>query len=156
MNLSKFSNESGQWVADGELINHFIDLSLKSKENFFGSEIDLLNPDIIIGMNFGAGRNALGLSEQQDYYGNNSDVRVCHLITQSGKEYPILTLGIFLLLANLQDATFLSFVGRVKGTINNLKHISKNFEPSLMATRSKERGRKGSDDANTLLFAPIE
>lgn len=89
MNLSKFSNESGQWVADDELINHFIDLSLKSKENFFGSEIDLLNPDIIIGMNFGGWAECLGtFSEQQDYYGNNSDVRVCHLITQSGKEYP--------------------------------------------------------------------
>lgn len=89
MNLSKFSNESGEWVADNELINSFIDLSLRAKENFFGSEIDLLNPDIIIGMNFGSWVECLGsFSERQDYYGNNGDVRVCRLKTQSGKEYP--------------------------------------------------------------------
>ena len=89
MNLSKFSNESGDWSADNELINSFIDLSNKSKENFFSSEIDLLNPDIIIGMNFGVWAECLGsFSERQDYYGNNGDVRVCILKTQSGKEYP--------------------------------------------------------------------
>lgn len=60
MNLSKFSNESGDWSADNELINSFIDLSNKSKENFFSSEIDLLNPDIIIGMNFGDWAECLG------------------------------------------------------------------------------------------------
>lgn len=89
MNLSKFSNESGDWVADNELINDFIDLSVLSKENFFGSEIDFLKPDIIIGMNFGSRAECLGsFSTRQDYYGNNGDVRVCRLKTQSGKEYP--------------------------------------------------------------------
>ncbi|MGM9833093.1 MAG: hypothetical protein ACI31A_05330 [Candidatus Limisoma sp.] len=88
MNISKFSNESGEWCADKRLIQEFIDLSLKSNENFFGSEIDLLHPDIIIGMNFGDLKNCLGtFSEIQGFYGDNWDVSVYHLTTQSGKEY---------------------------------------------------------------------
>lgn len=87
MNLSKFSNESGGWVADNELISNFIDLSLKSKENYFGSEIDLLNPDIIIGMNFGGWDDCLGSFSESEYYGDNGDVSVRRLKTQSGKEY---------------------------------------------------------------------
>lgn len=88
MNLSKFSNESGGWAADNVLINNFIDLSITSKENFFGREIDLLKPDVIIGMNLGSMAECLGsFSDSQVYYGNNDDVRVCSLKTQSGKEY---------------------------------------------------------------------
>ena len=88
MNLSKFSNESGEWKADVKLINKFIELSLKSKENFFGTEIDLLEPDIIIGMNLGGMAECLGtFSESQDYFGSNDDVRIRSLITQTGKEY---------------------------------------------------------------------
>ena len=88
MNLSKFSNESGEWEADVKLINKFIELSLKSKENFFGTEIDLLEPDIIIGMNLGGWAECLGtFSESQGCFGSNDDVQICSLITQTGKEY---------------------------------------------------------------------
>lgn len=87
MNLSKFSNESGEWGADNELINRFIDLSEKSNENFFGREIDILKPDVIIGMNFGSRVDCLGTFSKLQCYGNNNDVCVSSLKTQSGKEY---------------------------------------------------------------------
>lgn len=60
MNISKFSNESGQWKADIPLIEKFISLSNNLPSNFFMSEIELLNPDIIIGMNLCKWYQSLG------------------------------------------------------------------------------------------------
>lgn len=89
MNLSKFSNESGYWVADNNLIDTFISTSNLSPINFFATEIDLLEPDIIFGMNFSERMKCLGSFESPKMYGNND---VCFLIlkTPSGKTYPYL------------------------------------------------------------------
>ena len=39
-------------------------------------------------MNLGGWAECLGtFSESQDYFGSNDDVRICSLITQTGKEY---------------------------------------------------------------------
>ena len=89
MNLSKFSNESGRWAADNNLIDSFIKASMKSPINFFATEIDLLAPDIIFGMNFSERMNCLGKFESPKMYGNN-DVCFHTLTTPSGKTYPYL------------------------------------------------------------------
>lgn len=92
MNLSKFSNESGRWAADNNLIDSFIEASKKSPINFFATEIDLLAPDIIFGMNFSEERmKCLGKFEFESpkMYGNN-DVCFHILTTPSGKTYPYL------------------------------------------------------------------
>ena len=49
MNLSKFSNESGNWNVDWELVDSFL-LSIKNTKYLF-EEISIINPDIIITMN---------------------------------------------------------------------------------------------------------
>lgn len=48
MNLSKYSNESGEWQKDSTLIRSFLETSGKE---FFARELQLLNPDLIITMN---------------------------------------------------------------------------------------------------------
>ncbi|ABR73427.1 hypothetical protein CBG46_05175 [Actinobacillus succinogenes] len=56
MNLSKFSNNSGNFQADWNQINDFIkrtkQVEKSTGRNFFEEEIALLNPDVIITMNF--------------------------------------------------------------------------------------------------------
>lgn len=89
MNLSKFSNESGEWVADGNLINSFISASSRSPVNFFAKEIDLLSPDIIFGMNLGKSMECFGAFESPRGYGNG-DVCFQFLKTPSGGKYPYL------------------------------------------------------------------
>lgn len=89
MNLSKFSNESGEWSADNSLIDSFIAASLQSPVNFFAAEIDLLAPDIIFGMNLGERMKCFGTFESPRMYGNN-DVCIQTLKTLSGKSYPYL------------------------------------------------------------------
>lgn len=81
MNLSKFSNESGDWMADEKLIDSFLRLSECPENNFFGGEICLLNPDIIIGMNLGGRMAALGRFENPQFFGDNHDVCFQTLIT---------------------------------------------------------------------------
>ena len=83
MNISKFSNESGQWKADNKLIDKFIELSC----GFHGREIDLLNPDIIIGMNLQHRMPCLGTFENPLYYGRKNAVCYQVLKTATGKEY---------------------------------------------------------------------
>lgn len=89
MNLSKFSNESGCWAADNNLIDSFISASIQSPVNLFATEIDLLAPDIIFGMNFSERMKCLGNFESPKMYGN-CDVCFQTLITPSGKTYPYL------------------------------------------------------------------
>lgn len=89
MNLSKFSNESGEWMADGNLIDSFISSSSKSSVNYFAKEIDLLSPDIIFGMNLGKKMECFGTFEFPMMFGNN-DVCFQILRTPSGREYPYL------------------------------------------------------------------
>lgn len=89
MNLSKFSNESGDWVADRNLIDTFISASSRSPVNLFAAEIDLLSPDIIFGMNFAERMQCLGIFESPKMYGDN-DVCFQILRTPSGKTYPYL------------------------------------------------------------------
>ena len=50
MNISKFANRSKNWTADTKLINSFITASKNG--DYINREIELLNPDIIITMNF--------------------------------------------------------------------------------------------------------
>lgn len=90
MNLSKFSNESGKWMANQSLINTFTSASRKASVNFFATEIDLLSPDIIFGMNLGGNMKCFGIYESPKMYGNNNDVCFQILKTPSGKEYPYL------------------------------------------------------------------
>lgn len=85
MNISKFSNESGNWPADNNLINTFIELSMKNKGDYFSKEIDLLNPDIIIGMNLKENMKCLGFFSDFKYYGD--DVCFQTLTTTSNKQY---------------------------------------------------------------------
>lgn len=89
MNLSKFSNESGEWAANNTLIDSFISASSQSSVNFFAAEIDLLSPDIIFGMNLGERMKSFGTFESPQMYGN-SDVCIQTLKTPSGKSYPYL------------------------------------------------------------------
>ncbi|MGI6718834.1 MAG: hypothetical protein ACOX4D_06795 [Bacteroidales bacterium] len=89
MNLSKFSNESGEWPADNDLIQTFLEASSKSQVNFFAKEIDLLSPGIIIGMNHGERMKYLGTFSSQKMY-NGKDVCFQYLHTPSGKSYPYL------------------------------------------------------------------
>lgn len=60
MNLCKWSHESGEygteWAADWKTIDKFVELSVANKRNFILEEIGLLEPDVIITMNFGVER----------------------------------------------------------------------------------------------------
>lgn len=60
MNISKLSNESGEWQADYELINQFLNITSQYKENFWAKQIALLKPDVIIGMNLGGWYERIG------------------------------------------------------------------------------------------------
>lgn len=87
MNVSKFSNESGNWYADKNLIETFITASSQSDFNLFSKEIDLLEPDLIIGMNLKNWYDALG--DSCDFVRNfNGCVDYYHLKTENG-EYPL-------------------------------------------------------------------
>lgn len=94
MNLSKLSNESGETKAKNELIDYFLDLS-SSKSDFFAREIELLNPDLIIGMNLNEGGKRdrykyLGELKNPRWYGDNNQVCAQKLITKNHKEYDFL------------------------------------------------------------------
>lgn len=51
MNISKFSNDGKKWQADWELIEKSYKDSTTKNKNLIRSEIDILNPDVIIAMN---------------------------------------------------------------------------------------------------------
>lgn len=54
MNLSKLANECGEWEANNPVITKFVEESQKSNVNFFDREIEIINPDIVVGMNLPA------------------------------------------------------------------------------------------------------
>ena len=87
MNISKLSNESGQWQADEELIDTFGRLSQNPNCDYFAKEIGLLNPDVIIGMNLGERMKLLGEFSNFKYYGSKDDVCFQTLTTFDGKSY---------------------------------------------------------------------
>ncbi len=62
MNMSKLSNESGEWKADWDLIDKSIRQSI-SPRNFIEEEIALLQPQIVITMGLGTRLHALGQVE---------------------------------------------------------------------------------------------
>jgi hypothetical protein len=59
MNISKLSNESGDWKADQNLINAAYRLSTEGR-NFIQEEIAILEPHILIAMNLGEKLDSLG------------------------------------------------------------------------------------------------
>lgn len=92
MNLSKFSNESENWKFCRELAKCFLNITSSSDNNFFAGEIELLNPDIIIGMNIDEmwkNYNMLGKLDNPEYYGDNNQVRAYTLRIQN-REYRFL------------------------------------------------------------------
>ena len=87
MNLSKFSNESGHWISDDALIDSFLRISSMSPENYFAKEIEILNPDLIIGMNLNEDEKKdrykfLGELKYPTHYGNKGQVCAQKLITR--------------------------------------------------------------------------
>ena len=89
MNLSKLSNTSKHsQVADFDLINSFCEATQKSGRNFWAEEINMLNPDLIIGMNLGSYYDNLGVSELGDLFGESA-VRL-RKIKIGMKMYPLL------------------------------------------------------------------
>lgn len=91
MNLSKFSNESGAWQADEELIDSFLKLSLNPYYDFFAHEINILDPDIIISMNLEERMKYMGTFSNPKWYGEKKhDVCYQILTTSLGKQYPLL------------------------------------------------------------------
>jgi len=72
MNISKFSNDSGNYQADNELIEKFVEISTKSPEtNFIYKQIELLNPDLIITMNISNYFARIGNISAMEYNGGN-------------------------------------------------------------------------------------
>jgi len=51
INISKYSNEAKDWKSNWNLIHHFAKTTSLAKTNFYNRQIELINPDIIIGMN---------------------------------------------------------------------------------------------------------
>jgi len=90
MNLSKFSNESGEWQSDEELIDMFLKTSSMSNENLFAKEIEILNPHLIIGMNLNENERMdrykyLGKLKSQKFYGSERQVCAQRLETLVGE-----------------------------------------------------------------------
>ena len=90
INLSKFSNNSGNWMADYELIDLFLELSSKSDFDFFAREIDIVNPDLIVTMNLGERMGYLGTFSELKRYGEHNDVCYQILTTSLKKQYPLI------------------------------------------------------------------
>jgi len=89
MNISKFSNESGRWPADYDLINEFINKSKYKNENLFAKEISIINPDIIIGMNLCDLFENIGSFQNFKSYGTKDQVCLQELRTVYGV-YPFI------------------------------------------------------------------
>ena len=51
INISKYSNEAKDWKANWNLIHHFAKKTSLADTNFYNKQIEIINPDIIIGMN---------------------------------------------------------------------------------------------------------
>ena len=113
MNLSKFSNESGGWKSDWNLINRFVLASKNEKCNFYNKEIELLDPDVIITMNFGAEKIEV-LGEYSDYlYGE--DVSSYNLKVGDDKEIPLFDMWHFAAVRKNFDKSYYSpLIDRIK------------------------------------------
>lgn len=70
MNLSKFSNDSGHYKSDWPLIDNFISSFTNQAENFFNTEIEIIDPDIIVTMNLEQRLEALGERTSLEYTPN--------------------------------------------------------------------------------------
>ena len=88
INISKFSNESKNWQSDYDLIFKFLNGS-SSDENMFAKEIDIINPDIIIGMNLDELYYKIGKLSDSKHFGNNKQVCL-QKITTSKKSYTLI------------------------------------------------------------------
>lgn len=88
MNLSKFSNESGKWSADWELIDSFINNFTNTETNYFNDEISILKPDIIITMNLENRLNVLGRIDSLKYGSKAS----CYYLMVNRKKIPLIDL----------------------------------------------------------------
>lgn len=87
MNLSKFSNESDNYQTNYVNLNRFIDLS-KNSENLFWKEIELLNPDVILTMNFQRYNiDKIVLQDMLEDVDSNDDV---HMYTIRRESKPIM------------------------------------------------------------------
>lgn len=87
MNLSKFSNESDSWKADWPLIDSFIKNSNHPTKNLFNEQIRILNPDIIITMNFEGRIATLG---EHEYLSDKSNGNVaCYNLFVNGNAIPL-------------------------------------------------------------------
>lgn len=91
MNLSKFSNESGNWKADEELIDTFLRLSQNPDYDFFAQAVNILDPNLIISMNLEDRMKYMGKFSDFKRYGKNEmDVCFQTITTSIGKEYTLL------------------------------------------------------------------
>jgi hypothetical protein len=70
MNLSKFSNDSGHYQADWPLIDNFISSFTNQAENLFNTEIEIIDPDIIVTMNLERRLETLGELTTLEYTPN--------------------------------------------------------------------------------------
>lgn len=88
INISKFSNESKNWQSDYDLISKFLNGS-SSDENMFAKEIDIINPDIIIGMNLDELYYKIGKLSDSKHFGNKQQVCLQKIAT-SKKSYTLI------------------------------------------------------------------
>jgi hypothetical protein len=75
MELSKFSNDSGSSKKNIPLINNFIDISksLHGNINYWNEQIKILDPNLIITMNFNDNLEHLGIINNMKYSDNISE-----------------------------------------------------------------------------------
>lgn len=97
MNLSKFSNDSGERDTDWGLIDSFSSAFEKSKLNYFNTEIEIINPDLIITMNLESRIDVLGRKEVIKY-GNTASYFYLHC-----NDKKILTIDTFHFSASKQN-----------------------------------------------------
>ena len=85
MNLSKFSNEDDGYATNWKNVNRFLALS-EGEENLCNKEIQLLNPDIIITMNFGNWRVKKYLGVIANDYGRDEKGNIHKYELQVGEK----------------------------------------------------------------------
>ena len=116
MNISKFSNDSGNWQADWNLINGFIDASSNGSSNYFSRQIELLHPDIILTMNLESLLNSLG---QLDPISYGKDVSAYKLHTAE-KEYLLIDMFHFSAVKSQKDCFYSPLLSALYKYQNNL------------------------------------
>lgn len=89
MNLCKISNEEPQGdfnQCNQKQIAYFLEATRNTGRNFIAEEIGILDPDVIIAMNFAEDFHHLGQAEQLT---DNADAHLWRL-TVNGKRYPLI------------------------------------------------------------------